>query len=667
MAEQLKYGDTTGRYNGDFRIKDIFLYNYAGAKLDISNITAVINLYQDLDSAFISGNILISDEAAVASKFPIIGNEFLEFKARTPINQVGGDEEIDASTHRFQIYKKTALRTAQNSQAIGLFFASVEASRNERVRVSKTMSGNYHDMIEKIVKDKQYLNSKKILFVDETRGQYKITFPNKRPVDAINMIKSMSEPRDYETPHYLFYENNRGIFFRSFESLYRESADTRRNRPFTAYIDLLSAYAPEFGTTADAVTDVAVKPYSFSFDQSYDTMLNTRKGMFASRQYSHDAYNKTWSKSDFSYSIYYDKALHIDAPEGYQKYQGVMPPGPAEFDDIYDTADKSKGSLSKTQVGRLHDSDISTAKKADDRNFFDDYPSRTLVTSDTKYNHSTGTTSFNTNGLSFDPLTDHKRVMSSNLRDYFSMTMDVPGNFRYNVGDLVWCEVPNYNAAESDTQSAVMREDKVDLLLTGRYIIKGLHHQIDIVDQKHTTVLKVCRNTFASKIPGAEYFASKAEIKVNTIDVIPNAVSLSTGLTTKLAKELKIPTSQTTTVEDVAKRLNLDLNTSDLNAKDAANKAVNAVLNSTTNRVLQNKYLAQVNDIVANRQSALKKIITKTNMQFGGINLPKSINLDSIKSSIKGGLSNITNSKFAQMAKVNFANFGKSVRSFFRR
>ena len=72
-----KYDDTTPRYPGDFRVKEIVLYSYGGSQLDITGLTALVNIYQDLDTPFISGNIMFYDSIGAANKLPIIGNEFL--------------------------------------------------------------------------------------------------------------------------------------------------------------------------------------------------------------------------------------------------------------------------------------------------------------------------------------------------------------------------------------------------------------------------------------------------------------------------------------------------------------------------------------------------------------------------------------------------------------
>ena len=304
---------------------------------------------------------------------------------RTPI-EGGGDEEVNATNHRFQVYEKRSVKTSQNVQAIALFFTSIESIRNERLRVSKTLSGSYAEMVNNLVKDdKELLNSKKDLFIDPTLGNYTFTFPNVRPVDGIKMLKDMSEPANFRTPHYMFYENNRGFHFRTLESLYRESGDTDRNRPFVAYIDLLSAFNPNFSVPDADVSSPITKPYSFSFNESYNTLLNTRRGLFGSTTFAHDLIDKKFTKSKLTYTNYYERALHIDAPTGAGNiYQGIMPPGPADFDDDYTVDDKTYGSENKAQIDRLNASKLTKASSTDNRKYMDDYFSRVFVEPTTK-------------------------------------------------------------------------------------------------------------------------------------------------------------------------------------------------------------------------------------------------------------------------------------------
>ena len=82
--------------------------------------------------------------------------------------------------------------------------------------------------------------------------------------------------------------------------------------------------------------------------------------MFGSMTYAHDLIDKKFIKSKLSYTNYYEQALHIDAPDGHgNKYQGVMPPNPADFDDDYTIDDKSYTSTNRHQINRLHTSKLS--------------------------------------------------------------------------------------------------------------------------------------------------------------------------------------------------------------------------------------------------------------------------------------------------------------------
>jgi hypothetical protein len=653
-----KYDDLNNRYPGDFRAGEIILYSYGGSQLEISGMTAVVNVYQDLDSAFLSGNLMFFDSVGAVNKLPIIGNEFLEFKFRTPID-AKGDEEMDATNHRFQVYEKRSVRSTQNTQAVALFFTSIESIRNERLRVSKSLSGSYGEMVDKIFKtDKTLLNSKKDVFIDPTKGVYKYTFPNCRPAEAVRHMTYMSEPINFKTPDYMFYENNRGFHFRCLESLYRESGDNTRNRPFVAFIDLLSAFNPNFGTPDVESESPITKPYSFSFNDSYNTLKNTRRGMFGSVTYAHDLIDKKFIKSRTSYTNYYEQALHIDAPTGAGTvYQGIMPPGPAEFDDDYTVDDKSYGSTNKHQINRLHASKLTKASSADNRKYMDDYFARVFVVPATKANHV-----FNSEGTELDPRMTAKQNLSEATRDYFSMDIDVPGNFTYNIGDLVWCEVPSYNAADMTTDNKIMREDVIDPFLTGRYLIKSLHHQIDMIDQKHTTAMTVVRNVFATDLPNADTFKAGAHFRSQPIDVIGSGIDISTLTPIKNKLDGKIPSPQISNVNDIAKKLGVDLSSTDLNIKDAANKAVNNVLNSTSNRVLMNEHLAKINSTILQRKTVVEKIAEKAKLALGGINLS---NVNNIPPSMRGSMQGKVNS-FVQSSMVAFKKNLSSAKSFFK-
>jgi hypothetical protein len=179
--------------------------------------------------------------------------------------------------------------------------------------------------------------------------------------------------------------------------------------------------------------------------------------------------------------------------------------------------------------------------------------------------------------------------------------------------------------------------------------------------------MTVVRNVFATDLPNAENFKASAHFRSQPIDVIGSGIDITTLVPLK-NKNLKIPSPQISTVEDIAKALNVDLSSTDLNVKDAANKSINAVLNSTSNRVLANKNLAKINNAILTRKSVVEKIAEKAKLALSGINLSgitggslNPMGADRLRSQIQGNVN-----KFVQSSMVNFKQGLSSARSFFK-
>lgn len=674
MAEQLKYEDNNYRFPGDFRCDGVLLYSYEGFVVDISDNVAVINIYQSLEENFITGNILFFDIVGLSHRLPIVGQEFLEFRMRSPFD-AGGDEQIDHKTHRFQVYKKASYKTSASAQALILHFTSIEMTRNQRVRVSKTFNQSYGRTVNDIVKNKEYLNSKKFLFISETKNNYKINIPNLRPTDAINMLADRSEPKDHLGPGYLFFENNRGLHYRCLDDLYAEPNGTPK--PPKHYYDLVSAEKPSFVPVSDEVFGQISKPMTYTLNNNMDSVLNTRKGMFANKVYSHDLYSKQWDVSKFNYAnSYLNESRHIEAVREY-KYQGIMAPGPAEFDDVHNNDDNTFGLKNKKQIEKLNNTPLGNNGSPRRKMLSDYYDSRIMLESNTKklYNSNAD------NGFNL-PKIRQNREQILGMYNYLSMTLDVPGNFTLNVGDIAYCDVPSFEAQGKGNNPN--KPIEIDPSLTGRYLITDVHHQIDFVERSHTSSIRLARDIFAQPYLPPN-FEGKFLTAVN--DPVGAAIDTATLQSFKdVTKLLKIPTPRISTVEDLTSELGIDINTpineikaaaaaagktfnidfntssitdirnaasslginvntqlnklsniqnvlkvGDVNIygmQNAANTSISGILNSTTNRVLQNTYAANVVGIVADRQNVLSNILSKTTgLNLGGLNLPSFTNM----------------------------------------
>ena len=176
--------------------------------------------------------------------------------------------------------------------------------------------------------------------------------------------------------------------------------------------------------------------------------------------------------------------------------------------------------------------------------------------------------------------------------------------------------------------------------------------------------MTVVRNVFATDLPNADTFKAQAHFRSQPIDVIGSGVDISTLTPIKNKTDGKIPSPQISNVEDIAKSLGVDLNSSDMSIKDAANKAVNNVLNSTSNRVLMNEHLAKINSTILERKTVVEKIAEKAKIALGGINLSGSghpMANDRIAQRISSNVNN-----FVQSSMVAFKKNLNSAKSFFK-
>ena len=88
--------------------------------------------------------------------------------------------------------------------------------------------------------------------------------------------------------------------------------------------------------------------------------------------------------------------------------------------------------------------------------------------------------------------------------------------------------MPSYNAAETTSDNKVERFDVVDQLLTVRYLVSKLHHEINMIEQNIQPAMTVVRNVFASDLPNADSFKANAHFRSQPIDVIVSNIDIST-------------------------------------------------------------------------------------------------------------------------------------------
>ena len=176
--------DDTIEFAGDYHLPSIVLHNHEGEGLtpdklghDIKAITQELNIYESIYKSAVTGSIVINDATNIIGTLPIQGTETLSFKLSTPNPdmQFGILDASQKTGHPFHIYKLAdKQQLSEGMQLFTLHFGSREFMRNTRVRVSQALEGGIHKMVQEIVSNPDYLDSRKFLYFqqDEDVKQY---------------------------------------------------------------------------------------------------------------------------------------------------------------------------------------------------------------------------------------------------------------------------------------------------------------------------------------------------------------------------------------------------------------------------------------------------------------------------------------------------------------
>jgi len=213
---------------GQFIIDVAEIITSSGLKVNILPSIISITLYESTELMTVSGNILMQDSGNLASIGPLIGQEYLKLKIRTPSFK-GEHAIIDYTENAFVINTlKGRSDIGNNVQGYVLTFVTQELVTNQRTRVNEVLRGSYSSMVQNMLIN--HIGTKKDIYCEDTVRNKKIITPNISPFGVI--IKAMKESvsKRNNTTSFMFFENIRGFHFRSLASMYAENVNSRIQR-----------------------------------------------------------------------------------------------------------------------------------------------------------------------------------------------------------------------------------------------------------------------------------------------------------------------------------------------------------------------------------------------------------------------------------------------------
>lgn len=448
---------------GSVDIKEVVIISGDGNEVDILPLMVELNIFEDLFSNTLSGNILLSDGLNLVSTLPIVGDEYIRVRVLTP--SFPDTDEIYRTFRVYSITDRSIIQDDRKQQYI-LNFCSPETFMDTLQVVSKTFRGkgdeicsdlflNYLNMARNVYGVNKQNDSPKdsddntfLYIMDEVSNNITFTSPSWSPLKCINWVLSKSIPRNNMGASLLFFETNKQFVIASPEQLIQSQRDA--NMIFEHYI-----HTPAGAKVEDRKNDVLYKKQdlarnyriveSFDVDKSFNSLENTRNGYYASELFHFNVDTKEVAVYDFDYINRFNDFSHLE------------------------TIENSQGGPMFTKQ---------TFRNPESRKLF--YPKNPGLYDNTPTNISDVVQS-----------TIQNRISLLNELSNYRLHAVVNGRTDVEVGMLVYFQFPNAIPKDSNTP---VTEGNEDSIMGGYYLISAVRHKI-VASGSHMMILELVKDS----------------------------------------------------------------------------------------------------------------------------------------------------------------------------
>ena len=442
---------------GEFLIDKAELTTSQGITLNILAQIMHINIFEDIQLNAVSGTLFLSDTINIATVGPVLGQEYLSLKLSTTGGFGGSNGTIDFTKDRFHI---TSLGVRQmlnppNLQALAVDFTTHEVSRNQRTKLNRTYQGEYSKIVETILKND--LKSKKKLNIEPTDGVKKVTFPNIRPFDAINLMKRESVSVKDGEPTYMFYEDLQGYHFRSLADMYKAG-------PVMEYKHSVVGSKGGVGDSAKDLSSVLGE----KIISNGDTLVGQHLGEYASTCTSYDSYARKFDVATYNYLDNFRHEKHISS------FPLVSTVPPEREDPKSRISDFPAKSFLVPVAYRYTDKGENTGKTI---------------------RHLSDKGEYIFNGKKPETWLQRGNSQNIQLESAIIALLEVHGQTGVRCGSIVEFNMPVSSIAPQD-------KGKFDKFFNGKFLVKSIRHDFAVDTARHEMVLTIVKDALPVPITG---------------------------------------------------------------------------------------------------------------------------------------------------------------------
>ena len=433
MSESLSYA-------GEFILEKVEIVAAGDDRVDLTKTTLQIDIWEDIEEATLSGSIVFTDNFGLVNSMPIIGQETLRLKIRTPSvisgGQFGEEQVIDRLFYVNAV--GGGLNIKPNVSVVTLEFVSMELVRNNRTIVDRILTGTYSDIAKQMLKND--LKTKKTVFVEKSSGVKKIVANELTPIEILDQCKREAISEENGQPTYKMFETLTGFHFRSVQSMYATESAQRYT--------VIENETSEGGVPNVLAEYSRIKDYNI--DRSPDTMTGTMDGQFSSEMTIHDIYNKDIIVQNFNYFDEFEPGAENFTINKYHKKP-------------------AKAMYSKTAL----DQEGSTLASASTKKFLASISLKDQETG-TDASLTTGDGRYAFQAPNPDRWLQKRQAFNKSLQGGFIIDIVAYGHTHMRAGQVVDISIPRQARNKQE------KDDPLDRFYRGPFLVAACHHKFDV-------------------------------------------------------------------------------------------------------------------------------------------------------------------------------------------
>ena len=451
---------------GDFTVDDCRLILSSGIELDISGVLLEVQLYESIDTSAVTGTVSFANTDGLSNSGPIIGQEYLKLKIRTP-TFTNEENIIDFSENVLHVTNVTVSQIGNKGELILMNVITSESVRNQGAVVSRSVEGTYDEFVETLLKND--LKCTKNLDIERTEGLRKYVLPNTNPFDLIKIFRRKAVSAATNSPTYVFFENFRGYHFKTLEKMYGQE-------PVMTYFE--SSFGVDTGDKTQENPKKRLERelstiQAASIVNRKDTLVNMSLGALSSELTTFDVVTKQFNggngpETPFVYNYFDDRKNEKHINDFDKEVTGDNP--------IY--------------------SEVTSENKRISDSVPVDFLSFTATSDEKDTLHQPDDGSLSYEPIKTNEWLQRRRSFMVNLHSGIGLNLRVNGNTKVGAGDIV---IVNLRSPLINREA---KRDSKDRYFRGNFLVTKIEHTFKLAGSKHEMQMTVMKDSMESPLPG---------------------------------------------------------------------------------------------------------------------------------------------------------------------